>query len=441
MADFNLGTVTAYGYAKDKGYTGTEEEFAALMASYASVAEEAAESAEDAAASAQTATTKAGEASASATAAATAKTAAQTAQSNAETAAQTATTKAGEASVSATTASSKASQAATSATTATNKATEAAESATSAAGSATTATTKAGEASTSATNAENAAQRAEEAAETLVIDTTLSNAGQAADAKKTGDELSSLKEDFSDIADTSEVQTEIASEQVDGLYIGSAQFGTASASNFWVKTIPVEAGKTYRIVADQIKTLFDQYALVAFSEQYPAPSVSLTVLVNGSTTVSPIDYTYTPEENGYISVALHKSVNTNLHFYEITDIYHVITDKTLAEINMPADAKETGDRFGLLGYTTETEKEETISAEHIVTDRYIATHGTLKAAGSTAFAVAWYPVKKGSTYTISGTASVGGNGQALICFDNVYDSTTDHVCKTVIQTAPTTDTP
>ena len=39
--DKNLGTVTAYGYAKDKGFVGTEEEFAELMASYAEVAEEA----------------------------------------------------------------------------------------------------------------------------------------------------------------------------------------------------------------------------------------------------------------------------------------------------------------------------------------------------------------------------------------------------------------
>ena len=43
----NLGIVTAYGYAKDKGYQGTEEEFAELMASYATVAQEAEQSAED----------------------------------------------------------------------------------------------------------------------------------------------------------------------------------------------------------------------------------------------------------------------------------------------------------------------------------------------------------------------------------------------------------
>ena len=45
----NLGHATAYGYAKSKGYTGTEEEFAELMADYAEVGERA-EAAETAAA-------------------------------------------------------------------------------------------------------------------------------------------------------------------------------------------------------------------------------------------------------------------------------------------------------------------------------------------------------------------------------------------------------
>ena len=49
----NLGHATAYGYAKSKGYTGTEEEFGVLMASYASVAQDASNSASNAAEAAQ----------------------------------------------------------------------------------------------------------------------------------------------------------------------------------------------------------------------------------------------------------------------------------------------------------------------------------------------------------------------------------------------------
>lgn len=43
----DLGAVTAYAHAVEGGYTGTEEEFENLMASYAEVAETAVEAAED----------------------------------------------------------------------------------------------------------------------------------------------------------------------------------------------------------------------------------------------------------------------------------------------------------------------------------------------------------------------------------------------------------
>ena len=75
-----------------------------------------------------------------------------------------------------------------------------------AAQSAQTASTKASEASTSAesaqtakTAAETAQQRAETAAASITVDDTLSIAGKAADAKKVGDELASVKEDLQDI--------------------------------------------------------------------------------------------------------------------------------------------------------------------------------------------------------------------------------------------------
>ena len=102
-----IGDVSAYAYAVSKGYTGTEEEFAELMASYADVGQTAVD-AKDAAVAAKTA---------------------------AETAATTATTKAGEAQ----TASTKASEASQSASTASQKATESAQSATNASQSAQTA--------------------------------------------------------------------------------------------------------------------------------------------------------------------------------------------------------------------------------------------------------------------------------------------------------------
>lgn len=190
----DLGAVTAYAYAVGKGYTGTEEEFATLMASYATVAEEAAESAESAStsatsasASAQTATSKASEAS---------------------TAAQTATAKAEEAQADADAAALDASQALSAASTATTKASEAAQSASDAVTAKTAAqtaqTVAEGSATTAQTAAQTATQKAAEAAEsarTLTIDPTLTQSGQAADSKVVGDEIDSVKEDLNDAND------------------------------------------------------------------------------------------------------------------------------------------------------------------------------------------------------------------------------------------------
>lgn len=185
----NLGHATAYGYAKSKGYSGTEDEFAELMADYASVGQSAAQSAEQAAASATSASGSA----------ATASQAAQTATSKASeavTAAETATTKASEASTSASTASSAATSAGASAQTATTAATTATEKASEASESATTATTAKTDAETARDAAAQSASEAAESARTLTIDATLTQSGQAADAKAVGDEIDSLKSDL-----------------------------------------------------------------------------------------------------------------------------------------------------------------------------------------------------------------------------------------------------
>jgi len=141
--DKNLGHATAYAYAKSKGYTGTEEEFAELMASYATVAEAAEASAQ---AAAQSATAASGSASA------------------ASTSAGTATTKAEEASQSATNANQSATQASGSATTAQGAAQTATEKANEANASAATALQQAQNAMTHASNAQTFADNAQTSA-------------------------------------------------------------------------------------------------------------------------------------------------------------------------------------------------------------------------------------------------------------------------------------
>lgn len=195
MTSKDLGLVTAYAYAVSQGYTGTEEEFAELMASYATVAEEAAESAAEAAASATAAgasetnaASSAASAGQSATSAGNSATSASgsavQAQSSATAAGQSATQAAGSATAagnSATAAAGSASQAAASETAAGASATAAAGSATSASGSATAA-------AGSATEADASADRAQEILDSIPEDySELSE--DVSDLKSATDEL------------------------------------------------------------------------------------------------------------------------------------------------------------------------------------------------------------------------------------------------------------
>lgn len=178
MSQF-IGNVSAYAYAQTQGYTGTEEEFAELMTSYATVAEAAEASAQSAASSA----------SAASGSASTANTAAQTAATKASEAAQSATG----ASQSATQAESAKSSAQASAQTATTKASEASQSATNASGSATTAN----EAADDATAAKTAAETAKTAAEQ-------SATSAATSAQTAQDVLDSIPADYTELSDSVE---------------------------------------------------------------------------------------------------------------------------------------------------------------------------------------------------------------------------------------------
>ena len=204
-----IGDVSAYAYAVSKGYTGTEEEFAELMASYADVGQTAV-NAKDAAVAAKTA-------------AQTAATTATNKASEATTAATTATTKAGEASQSASqasasaqTASTKASEASQSASTASAKATEA----TTAAGTATTAKNDAVSAKTAAETAQGKAETAQGAAE----DAAESVSASAAQIATNTSDISDLKEDLSHKAN------------VDGYYADLVSGGSTQLLSDMVET-------------------------------------------------------------------------------------------------------------------------------------------------------------------------------------------------------------
>ena len=192
MVNKDLGMVTAYAYAVSKGYTGTEEEFAALMADYAAVGQRAEQAATAAAASATAASGSASDSAASATAAEGSATAAATSAGNASQAAQSASQSATAAAGSATAAGQSATAAADSATTAGNKATEAAQSATEAAASAITAGTAATNAQTAQTAAE-AAQTAAEDAQGAAEDAAESVEGKTEQIDQNTEDISLLK--------------------------------------------------------------------------------------------------------------------------------------------------------------------------------------------------------------------------------------------------------
>lgn len=205
----DLGIATAYGYAVSKGYTGTEEEFAELMASYATVAEEAQEAAEQATQAVQTAqaavnsaTTKAGEAATSASGAATSASQAGQSATAAAGSASTASAKVAEAGTSATNAAASETVATQAAQVATTKAWEASASATAASQSATAAAGSASDASDDADRAETAAGSVSAAAEQIVTNTA---------------DIAGLKDDLSDTY-TFENHVELASfcEKISG---------------------------------------------------------------------------------------------------------------------------------------------------------------------------------------------------------------------------------
>lgn len=278
----NVGHMSAWSFARSKGYTGTSEEFAELMASYATVAQQAAESAGNASQSAQSASQSATDAETAKGTAQQAATDAQTAQASAQDYAQSAQQSA-----------QSASQAAQNAESAKNTAVDAVDGFAAGAQQALDGVNQAGNNWKSLAQAraldseayalgtrggedvgssdpayhnnakyyaesarDAAAQSASEAAEsarTMTIDATLTQSGQAADAKVTGDRFEKIEnaiesyefdELFSELQ-ISESQNLYNKDTAEDGYI--AANGTVSPSTTYCHStkIPVEAGKTY----------------------------------------------------------------------------------------------------------------------------------------------------------------------------------------------------
>lgn len=95
--------------------------------------------------------------------------------------------------------------------------------------------------------AQQAAEQAQQAAETLTIDSTLTHTGQAADAKKTGDEISSLKEDINSAL--TEVENVVFSEKltIDTTDSGTYESTPSNNPQRFAHPYGFKAGTKYRL--------------------------------------------------------------------------------------------------------------------------------------------------------------------------------------------------
>ena len=237
-----IGLVSAYAYAKSKGYTGTEEEFAILMAEYASVTETAVEAVRIATESAQSAAAASSDVN---RAAATVTQQAAQVHNDAETSSESAAT----ASEAKETAADKALDSEAYAL-GTRDGEDVGSSdpayhnnakyyAQQGSASAQTATEAAQTATTKASEAQASASAAAESARTLTIDATLTQSGQAADAKKTGEKISAA------VSET-EVWLDVALDiQRDGYYNTNGHFVSDFSRQYAI--VPVSAGEQYKL--------------------------------------------------------------------------------------------------------------------------------------------------------------------------------------------------
>lgn len=445
----DLGAVSAYAYAVEKGYTGTEDEFASLMYDYTDVIQITSEardgavaanaSAQEAKTEAQTAsntaneaankaTSKASEASASVTeagkatnAAVAAKTAAETAQQRAETAQQAsedAQRKAeiakSEAQENATIANSKASKASQYATTATNKASEASTSAKNAKtyseqsqASATTANTKADEASASANSARVSADNAQQSAtnaQTYMNSSSTSASKAQANAEKTQSDKEAVESAKSDVLSA-----------VDNAqnYANSAQSASQAIQNMDVEATTLEP---------------DSDATVEKTVDAVSGAVTLTYGIPKGQVGEKGDKGDTGDSGVYIGTSAPSDENVNVWIDsngEPDDIIQI--DDTLTQSGQAADANVTGDEINDLksGLSDITEGMIPINKSDIVNaypSTTIDSAVTFTSSTKTKTIKKAVKVQSGYSYVISIKNSASPSAttvrNAVICDDN-----------------------
>ena len=155
-----------------------------------------------------------------------------------------------------------------------------------------------------------------EGATKVEIDSTLSTAGKAADAKKTGDEISQLKSELTGIVTTHRNYLQGANYYDGAYWKRSNPLDRTFASTYKAfYGIDVEANKTY-----YYKHIFLYYSVIVYEG-------TTTVVTLTDDTTQDVSGTFTPEANGKIYLTYNKTLATPL-FTDDEELYNSNTFET-----------------------------------------------------------------------------------------------------------------
>lgn len=223
------------------------------------------------------------------------------------------------------------------------------------------------------------------------VDASLATSGAAADAKKVGDEISDLKQDYSELANgldfltTGDITFESGSFNPDGTEAENSKRVRSEYIRAKAKTtVSVKSGYKF------IVFMYDYYTM-DYKAQMPNWSTS----------------TYTLEQDRYIRIVLAKqNENDTITVQESSNLECLIITNSLGEINDNL-RKAVFSNTDVSGYII----------NNMVINTNVAIDSVLenKPYYFSAWSMLKYPCSTGDVFTISG---VGGSGIRLYCFVN-----------------------
>lgn len=190
-----------------------------------------------------------------------------------------------------------------------------------------------------AEEADDAADRAEEAARTLTIDDTLTQTGQAADAKKVGDEITALKDDFNHIDDALSINySDVSLWESGGIDLSTGEEWETNSrirTGYISRTLDrIKPANGYLIgvyAYDSSDTYLGMYNGTGFSKEDVYWFSSTMFLMEIS-----LDYK--------LRLLAKKESESSIIPSEATNIlFGSYTDTTLTQVGKAADAKAVGD--------------------------------------------------------------------------------------------------